>query len=407
MTHILIIGNATWLNRGCEAIELSTREILSETISDVTYSVVPFTVGDPREAVEGDGSVRRIKPPDFTVSRFSRQWVQWQVARRLDTAKEYRALVGCYDATFDAVGPVDAVLSVGGDNYSADYGRPSRFWALNEAGRRRGIPVFLWGASVGPFPEGNDTGVARDSLRQTAQIFVRESDSLDYLQSIGVVDNVALVADPAFTLSPKDCAELDILGEKGECVGVNLSPLYGRYTSMDERAWHAAAARTVSAIADATGRAVALVPHVMLPGQDDDVFLQRIADAVAPGVDMRLLPGTLGAREIKACIAQCGAFVGARTHATIAAFSSHVPTVTLAYSRKAYGINREIFGDTRWVVDAADYAPERVAELTARVLSDSEAADAVAEGASRLAERARSAGRMLARHLSGPGGSRL
>lgn len=50
------------------------------------------------------------------------------------------------------------------------------------------------------------------------------------------------------------------------------------------------------------------------------------------------------AEELKSIIAQCCFFVGARTHATIAAYSSCVPTLVVGYSVKARGIARDIFG---------------------------------------------------------------
>lgn len=37
-------------------------------------------------------------------------------------------------------------------------------------------------------------------------------------------------------------------------------------------------------------------------------------------------------------------FIGARTHATIAAYSSLVPTLVVGYSVKARGIARDLFG---------------------------------------------------------------
>ncbi len=46
----------------------------------------------------------------------------------------------------------------------------------------------------------------------------------------------------------------------------------------------------------------------------------------------------------KGYIARCRMFVGARTHATIAAYSSAVPTLVLGYSIKSRGIAADIFG---------------------------------------------------------------
>ena len=48
--------------------------------------------------------------------------------------------------------------------------------------------------------------------------------------------------------------------------------------------------------------------------------------------------------ELKGIISQCSFFVGARTHATIAAYSTGVPTLVVGYSVKARGIARDLFG---------------------------------------------------------------
>lgn len=47
---------------------------------------------------------------------------------------------------------------------------------------------------------------------------------------------------------------------------------------------------------------------------------------------------------IKGFISKCKLFIGARTHATIAAYSTLVPTVVLGYSVKARGIAKDLFG---------------------------------------------------------------
>ena len=48
--------------------------------------------------------------------------------------------------------------------------------------------------------------------------------------------------------------------------------------------------------------------------------------------------------EIKGIISKCRFFIGARTHSTIAAYSTCVPTLAVGYSIKARGIARDIFG---------------------------------------------------------------
>ena len=50
------------------------------------------------------------------------------------------------------------------------------------------------------------------------------------------------------------------------------------------------------------------------------------------------------APELKGYISRCEMFIGARTHATIAAYSSCVPTLVVGYSIKARGIAKDLFG---------------------------------------------------------------
>ena len=62
------------------------------------------------------------------------------------------------------------------------------------------------------------------------------------------------------------------------------------------------------------------------------------------------MSGDLNAPQIKGYISRCRFFVGARTHATIAAYSTGVPTLVLGYSVKARGIARDLFGNEQGLV---------------------------------------------------------
>ena len=54
--------------------------------------------------------------------------------------------------------------------------------------------------------------------------------------------------------------------------------------------------------------------------------------------------------HLKGFIARCRFFVGARTHATIAAYSSLIPTLVLGYSVKSKGIAIDLFGTDEYYV---------------------------------------------------------
>src|SRR3546814_10538981 len=60
-----------------------------------------------------------------------------------------------------------------------------------------------------------------------------------------------------------------------------------------------------------------------------------------PKANLLLSMPTLSASDYKGIIGLCEALVGAHTHATIASMSQGLPTVSVAYSRKAWGIMRD------------------------------------------------------------------
>ena len=62
----------------------------------------------------------------------------------------------------------------------------------------------------------------------------------------------------------------------------------------------------------------------------------------------------LSAEELKGFISRCRVFIGARTHSTIAAYSSCVPTLVLGYSVKSVNIALDLFGKTDGFVVPVD-----------------------------------------------------
>lgn len=64
-------------------------------------------------------------------------------------------------------------------------------------------------------------------------------------------------------------------------------------------------------------------------------------------------------------------FAGARTHSTIAALSSGVPTLSFAYSIKATGINRDLFGHTDYCRGPLNLNTEAVSDRIESILNDS------------------------------------
>ncbi len=359
MTPSLFIlhGNGTLLNRGCEAIFRSTVALLRGEFGPCHLINAP-TGRDPPEIIPSDDPhMTHVYRP--RLERWTFAWAMYHLRRRLP---------GITSEPFEEYLPrADAVLGLGGDTYSLDYGSPRDLFRVNDITLKAGKPIVLWGASVGPFsgdPEFEKWVVQK--LKRVTLICARESETVAYLAGLGVSENVRLVADPAFVLEPEpvdlDQDGLTFLSEP--CVGLNLSPMMQKHWHR-ETPWLEYATRCVKAVADAVDLPIVLVPHVLTPTaiNDDVAFMSKIADQL-PELDSRLFvvrrPYTAG--QLKWLIARLECFAGARTHSTIAALSSCVPTFSIGYSMKSRGINKDVFGHDHWLLSLDGLRAEALAE---------------------------------------------
>lgn len=404
--NLLFVGNGPYRNRGCEAIVRGTMEILDDSLGSnflarAGVMAHPLTVED-QQAGEIDARVVNF-PVSHIGPRFSRKWFMSQANARIGT----RFPGHTRDLHYPAKGVLCA-LQLGGDNYSLDYGRPWDYVSVDRWLARRGIPTVIWGASVGPFDgDLSFAPIIHEHLKSLAGIFVRETVSRDYLSKHGIVQNVHLVADPAFCMTSSEPHNPSIheLVMDG-MIGVNISPLVARFskTGGDLEAWRQTAAQMIIAAAERTKRPVLLIPHVGSPTieEDDFSFLASIRDMVAPKLELpiRVAPQGMGAAELKWLIARCTVFAGARTHSTIAALSSCTPTLSLSYSVKAVGINQDIFGHQRFCKSVKTITVEEFADSIHSMVEDADDIRAVLEAKiPEIKARARSAGPLLTQVL--------
>lgn len=349
-------------NRGCEALVRSTVDLLRSTFGEVKV-LVP-SLDKRRDFAQwpecAQAGVEFVDAPPMP-----RLLGKWGTAYRrfgwLKRLPQPRPSIG---AQFIAdMRRADAILSIGGDVFSLDYNFGGLYFNVGilEAAVRIGKPTVLWGASVGPFssePQAERHVVKH--LRDLALVTVRESHSVEYLRSVDAADNVLRVVDSAFLLRPQLVdASAWWPPDPGEGVlGLNIGWLID---NLRRRAGHPDGAITEAAsfvreVMRRTQFSVLLVPHVApLSGDsynNDEYFNQQLLLALG-GATSRLaqVPSGLNAAQLKHVISQCRFLIGGRTHATIAGFSSGVPTLSVAYSVKAKGINRDLFGDERYILE--------------------------------------------------------
>ena len=194
----ILEGNGPSANRGCQAILRTTVDILQEEFGPCRLINAPAAVGD-QEADAGK-HIDILHLPPRPLVRWRPRWLGHKLKRKLlgsPPRPSYRFTRYLNQA--------DAVLALGGDNYSLDYGRPERFFDTMRLTRDAGKPFVIWGASVGKFSADPEfERFAADQLKRVSLICARESESIRYLSSLGVEKNVAAVAAPAFLLEPTE-----------------------------------------------------------------------------------------------------------------------------------------------------------------------------------------------------------
>lgn len=195
---------------------------------------------------------------------------------------------------------------------------------------------------------GKEVQALLEDLYRYDRIIARESityetvrEALNRVYGNSGLDKVVYCPDPAFTL-PADESGLPEGFESGNTVGLNLSPMVQDYAASGESVLVAYEA-LIQHILDTTGMKIALIPHVVWDRSNDLVPLRRLYDAFRETGRVQLV-GDMSAEKLKGVIANCRFFIGARTHATIAAYSTLIPTLVVGYSVKARGIARDLFG---------------------------------------------------------------
>ena len=96
-------------------------------------------------------------------------------------------------------------------------------------------------------------------------------------------------------------------------------------------------------IIEQTDYNIALIPHVIWDSNDDRKVLQQLYKKISDKNRISIVDDH-NCRQQKYIISQCAYFIGARTHSTIAAYSTGVPTLVVGYSVKAKGIAKDLFG---------------------------------------------------------------
>lgn len=329
MTNIKLYYHGGSKNHGCEAIVRSTKKILNCNISLFsTASEEDYQYGLDEIVSIFDDKENSIKEKSLQYF-FSALQIKLKNKTILNT--KYRRI-----NLINKINKDDICLSIGGDNYC--YSGVEKLGDLNYLIKKKHAKTVLWGCSIDPAVLNRKT---IEDLKRYDLITVRETLTKDGLLKNGIKANVKLFPDPAFQLDKIDLP-LPTNFISGNTVGINISPLVID-SENSSGITYMNFSNLIKYIINETDMNIVLVPHVVKSDSDDRKPLLKLYNEYKASNRICILDD-YNCMELKGFISRCRFFIGSRTHATIAAYSTNVPTLVIGYSIKAKGIAKDIFG---------------------------------------------------------------
>lgn len=328
----VLYANGSFDNKGCEAIVRGAHRILSEGNIDIVMATNAVSMDQPAADEMG---IQLARVPR---SRESLSGIISEICRRIKLRK--LSVVLPFVQLKRMGKECDYSFSMGGDNYC--YDGQERFYRMNRSIRNRNSKNYFWGCSL---EESYCDDMMQADLEGYDKIFARETRTYNMLVQKGFT-NVVKCTDPAFIMEPQACA-FDGGTDGKKCIGFNISPLTISCSPDPEKMFEVVVG-VIQAVLDQTEYDILLIPHVYGPTSDYAVHC-RIAEALG-NERVKVIKESYSAPQLKYIISKCEAFVGSRTHATIAAYSTCVPTLVLGYSIKSVGIAEDLFGTSEGYV---------------------------------------------------------
>lgn len=285
-----------------------------------------------------------------------------------------------YDDYKDILNHCDTIISIGGDIYTIPnylrnkkkYSYHNRMVEFGELAIKMKKKMIVYGASIGPFGNYNKAiNYYKNHLSKVDGIFIREICTKNYLEEIGIKNNVYFLPDPAFSL--RGMIDEYANYEK-KIIGLNLSGLsiletYGEVTESSIKKL----ANVVMRIIDNTNYDMLFIPHVFskYDVDNDYVIMNRIFSVLPNDYQKRILISQANCfLDVKEKLVKCDMVIAARMHCAINAMSEGVPTILLSYSSKAKGMSEFCYDNEKWVFNIKDIERKNFLDLIRNMITD-------------------------------------
>ena len=329
-------------NRGCVALSISSMYILDEILSNKNISYIFYLPQSGHtEYKEYEINIAGKVLKYTAIPDISGTTIKSKV-KNLIKYKEFCRTKEIYKKA-------DYIFDIGqGDSFADIYGKSRFDWifAQYKLGKKYNKPYCILPQTIGPFDNPQIREQAIKGIKWAKCVMVRDKQSADFVKELIPSCKVSEVIDVAFFLPYKK----KTFDSSFIHVGINISALlwHGGYTRNNQFGlkcnYHELIREIIKYFLSMNNVKVHLIPHVVGGERhvENDYAVSYDLYEEFNNPNLILAPLFLDPVIAKGYIAGMDFFMGARMHSTIAAFSSGVPVVPMAYSRKFNGL----FNDT-------------------------------------------------------------
>lgn len=343
---ILLYGVGTFKNRGVEAIINSTLKMIDNKKYDI--SIASHDYNHNKNLYTGIKHIKHYYKSDELTEEEQKEEKQFK-----EILFDYHNFEKLYQKdVIKEIENSDICISVGGDNYC--YPHCTWLYTLDEYAHKLGKKTILWGASL--FEEIRDDELLSD-LDNFDVLVIRESLSYEAVRKYVPEERIIYAPDPAFSMEVKK-VKLNSWYKNRKIVAINVSPLTIQNEEQEQAIYD-----LIDYLLKETKYSVLLLPHVTTDDCNDLDILKEIKIKYKNEERVYLEEENYNCNELKYIISKCTVVVAARTHASIAAYSTGVPTLVIGYSVKSRGIAKDLFGNyDEYVISKDELTSENLKE---------------------------------------------
>ncbi|MFA5439617.1 polysaccharide pyruvyl transferase family protein [Dehalococcoides sp.] len=247
--------------------------------------------------------------------------------------------------------------------------------------RAFGCPLLTAPVDIGPFNTPVSRFMGRYILSRAKLVALRDELSYEYLLKLGLKpERLYLGADMAFLMPPAsrevvkelfmaEGVENDnrfIIGISPSLFQMELKNIFADSAADKPEVYLMLIAELADFAASTFDAGIYLIPHVH---PDDSRVCHEVYARMQHKNRVHVFSGDYPSETVKGLIGECDIFISCRMHASIAALSQAIPTLTLGYQEKYWKLLGSYLGQSDYLVDIKKPNPRDIQDELKQKLS--------------------------------------